>query len=251
MIPGGLAMPGGGLGVPLDGLSPTGAFSMSRKLLSAYGGSFYTVTGAGVSTFNDQSGSARDLTQGTDANRPPATTAGSNGRACADFQNDDLLISAAAMSTFITTTTGYMIASVIVDAIDTNSSTSFSNDCILGDDMDWVGVYLKSTGPTVISYNWDTNDDNIGNTISTGAVLVIEWRHESGTLYNRVNGGTWASVASGTTGDALTGSKLNVGKAGGAYYFDGKLFEAALFSTIPTAARQDALVSNFKTWAGT
>lgn len=41
-------------GAPLDGLSMTGAWSMSRQLLSAYAGAFYTTATGAINAINGQ-----------------------------------------------------------------------------------------------------------------------------------------------------------------------------------------------------
>jgi hypothetical protein len=73
---------------PLDGVSSlTSAFSLSRDLLTSFsGGTRYTKSGTAIITLEDQSGGNRDLSDGAvTARRPTETTAGPNSRLCADF----------------------------------------------------------------------------------------------------------------------------------------------------------------------
>src|SRR5687767_3281347 len=71
---------------PLDGLSPSGAWSLSRDLLTAYIGGTRYIDASGVHTLNDQSGNTRNLTVASEGSAKPAlATAGPNSRECADF----------------------------------------------------------------------------------------------------------------------------------------------------------------------
>jgi hypothetical protein len=235
----------------LDGIGPTGAWSMSRKLLSNYAGAFYTDAGGGaISAWLDQSGSSRNLSQGTSGSRPSAATAGGKSRACADFDGTDDLLTGATMSNFIAAGTGYLVVSALADVISTDvtsANNGYQNDGIISDDGANVGILLRSTGPLAIANNFDGNSDDTGTVATTtGAVHVYEWRHEGGNLYLRVDGGTEASVASGNT--TLTASMI-VGRNYSNQYFDGKVFEAAAFNVVPSLSQRDALVSNMLAWA--
>jgi hypothetical protein len=236
----------------LDGISGlTGAWSMSRKLLTSYGGSFYTDAGGGaISALLDQSGNSRNLSQGTSGSRPTATTAGGKSRACADFDGTDDLLTGATMSNFIAAGAGYIVVSALADAISTDVTSGgngYQNDGIITDDGANVGVMLRSTGPLAIANNFDGNSDDTGTvSTTTGTLHVYEWRHDSGTLYLRVDGGTEASVTSGNT--TLTGSII-MGRNYFNQYFDGKVFEAAAFNSVPALSIRNAIVANMLAWA--
>ncbi|WP_394889552.1 Ig domain-containing protein [Mesorhizobium sp. AaZ16] len=235
----------------LDGLSPTGAWSMSRDLLTAFaGGSRYTDVSGAVSSWNDQSGSSRHMAQATAGNRPLVATAGPNSRACADFDGtDDILVSSIAISNFISASAGYLVVSFLADTITANSGDAWSNHAIIEDFGQFLGLQLRNTGSpdTISAYNWDGNADVATRVeINAGTAYVAEWRHEGGNLYVRVNGGTESSVASGNT-SSLTG-QLRFG--GASAWLDGKIFEVATFSTVPSSGDRDAIVADFKTHIG-
>lgn len=244
---------GGGIGTetshPLDGLSPTGAWSRSRYLRSAYVGSKETITSGQIQTLLDQSGNSRNLTQGTSSARPTPATAGPNSIACADFDgsNDSLASTGFALSTFITNSAGYMVASIRIDTFPTNSASSFSNSVVLLDTLKFAGMTVRS-GNIFYAYNWDGNEDKATGTTAASTVYVVEWRHEGGNVYQRVNGTGETSVASGNT-STMTGV-LSMGGISGTQLFDGKLFEAVTFSSVPSLAVRDALVHDLGIWVG-
>lgn len=236
----------------LDGLSPTGAWSMGRKIVSAYGGSFYSTTSGNVSSLHDQSGNGRDLAPSTETTRPQPTTAGPSGRACAQFDgsNDFLNSGAVAISSFISVSAGYVIASVIVDDITTNASNPWENDKIWtagGATTANVGFVFKSA-PTGHAYNWDGNADITTHTsFPLDTVVVCEWKHTGGQLYGRVNAGTWGQVASGNT--TTLSSPLRIAH-GDSVFTELKLFEFATFNAALTEEQENAVCSNFMAYIG-
>lgn len=237
---------------PLDGLSPTGAFSFSRKLLSAYGGSFYTTNTGVVDALLDQSGNSYDLTQGTGADRPTPATAGPNSVACGDFDGAGDYLTGTAISNLISNSAGYVIATVLIDAVANNAANVYQNNAIFSDSGGFVGIFAKNvsgTTPTFFAYNWDGNaDSDSGSAFSLATAYVLTWRHESGTLYLSVNGGTETTVASGNT-STMTGN-LRLGAQGAGTFLDGKIFEAATFSTIPTSGQRTAMIQDFGLYVG-
>ena len=231
---------------PLDGLSPTTAYSFSRALLTSYGGALYAATGGAIDTLNDQSGNTRNLT-GSATARPTATTAGPNSRACADFDgSNDVLNGSTAISSLISNSAGFFIMSMVVDTVSLNNATITLNNGLFSDSGTFVGFILKNvsgTTPTVFAYNWDGNADTPSSAISLATAYVVTWRHEGGNLYLSVNGGADVSVASGNT-STMTGA-IRFGSLGGATLFDGKVFEFASFSTIPNSGQRTALIQDF------
>lgn len=236
---------------PLDGLSPTGAWSASRDLLSAFAGNSRYTIATGVSSWKDQSGNTRNADNAAGTQQPTITTAGPNSRSCLNFPGDSVsaVLDSVAISNFIAAGSGYLVVSYIADTINTNSANSYSNDQIIADTGGYMGLFLRNTGSptdTLYAFNWDGNEDKATNTdVVAGTTTVAEWKHEGGNVYVRVNGGIWKSATSGNT-QVLTGLL----RFGTITKFDGKLFEAAIFSTVPSAANQDAIVADFMDWVG-
>lgn len=226
----------------LDGLSPSGAWSMSRDLLTSFvGGSRYTGTSS-ASSFNDQTGQGSRNIAASPTNIS-VTTAGPNSRTCLHFDNVNQLMTGGVMSSLITATAGYLIASYA------EWSASGSNNLVFGDGNTNFGIYLNSS--KVNAYNqgaWAPGSGSGFAQGSLGTCHVVEWRHEGGNLYCRQDGGSW-SAATGSGNTTLTGA-INFGGKGGSGQAAINLFEAVSFSTIPATGVQDAVVANMKTWIG-
>jgi hypothetical protein len=230
----------------LDGTSPTGAWSMYRDLLTSFvGGTRYT-TATGVSLINDQTVASpnRNFGNAGTTAQPVVTTAGPMNRTCADFDgvNDALYTQVAALSSLIAAASGYIVVSFIADAITTSDATIYFNSTVIGDTGQYIGLHLK-TPSTINSYNYDGTVDLSTLTITTATPYVVEWRHEGGNIYLRVNGGTEVSTASGNT-SSLT-SALWLGSSGGGYCGNIKFFEMATWSTVPALATRNAIVADF------
>ena len=228
----------------------TGAWSLSRDLLTSFTGDRYTLNGSDVSSLNDQSGNARHLAQGNAGLQPPTVAAGANSRTAIDFvpASTDSLVGAA-ISNFISNSTGYIICSGIVDAFNSAAPPHFGDEAFFVDSGGFMGWHFVST-PAGSAYNWDGNSDVMASphAMAVGDEVVVEWKHESGTLYSRLNRGTWLSVASGNT-TTMTGT-FQIGKSSGSVWADYKFFEMACFSSIPTESQQDAAAADFMSWIG-
>ncbi len=220
----------------------TGAYSLSRTIVPGYAGSRYTDVSGAVSVLNDQSGATRDLTQGTAANRPAVVTVGDFLVADFDGTNDHLV--GAAASNFIAVGAGYVAMSVIVKSIATNNAAIYDNDALFGDNGGYLGLHLKSGGPTVSAYNYDGSVDEAAAAIALSTKSVVEWIHTGGNVSVRVNGGAAVTVASGNTG-ALTGLLLFGANWPTPTEAAIQLFEAAIYSTVPSAGERDSIVAGF------
>lgn len=237
---------------PLDGVSGvTGAWSAGRKLLSAYAGDLYTLTLSRVSTLHDQSGNARDFTQGTAGNRPVILAAGPNSKDSLDFTSasDHFMSTAATLADFVNADAAYIVVSFIADAFTANTTTPALNDVVLCDDGLFAGVTVRNTGGGLVySYNWDGTYDAGSTTITTATAYVVELRHTGGSIFNRVNAGTESSALSGNT-TSLTGV-MRLGGDGTSLSFDGKIFELAMFDAVPDETTRNTLVADLMSWAG-
>jgi hypothetical protein len=223
----------------------TAAWSMDRVLLAAYGGALYT-TATGVSSWNDQTGNARHMVQATAANQPVVTTAGPKARACAAFDGVNDVLAGAALSNFITASTGYIVTVFLPRAATTdNAAPAYMNDAAWADANGYAGVYFTSSGKVY------ANSFGAGSSVAlhsgipiNGPVLVAEWKQESGTLWFRLNGGSWASAAAGNIGAMTNALRFGAPYPSFGTWSDLYLFEAVSFNVIPSVAQQDALVAD-------
>jgi hypothetical protein len=239
----------------LDGLANvTAAWSLSRKLLSAYAGALYTEVTGEVTIVHDQNGNSRHLTAPVaGGDEPNVGVVGPNNRACATNNGtNEAMRYNAAISNLITNSAGYIIMAVQIDAIATNAATIYQNDTIFSDGSQFIGFHLKNGGGSTYTghaYNWDGNADTTTHaSFPVGSVAVIEWRHDGGNVMSRVNGGTWQSAASGNT-STMTGNFFELEGTGGSDFTQGSFIEGAAFNAVPDATTRDALAANFMAWA--
>lgn len=237
---------------PFDGLVASGTWSFSRRLYSSYVGPFYTTNAGAVDVLKDQSGGGinSDFKQLTAINRPLPTTAGPNNIACGAFDGtNDVMAVTLPLSSYITNNSGYIIASIYIDALTTNQALSYNNSSVFADFNQLIAITVRQ-GNILYAYNWDGSEDKATGTVVISTPYVVEWRHEGGQLYQRINGAGETSVASGNT-TSLTGG-LYMGARGSSALqpFSGKVFEMATFSTVPTLAQRNALVQALGAWIG-
>ncbi len=235
----------------LDGvLCVSGAWSMSRQLLSSYLDPYYEATGSNVSRLYDQSGNERHFADPGSGMRPAVTTAGPNVRDVADFDGvDDFMTTGLDLSNFTTASASYIILSVIVDAVTLDDVDAQDNHALIGDAGKKLGIYARNTAElTLYSYNFNGSADSAARAKTLGVPLVISLRHEAGTLYIRTNNGVEVSTASGDTSD-LTGD-LQLALSGIGQNANMKLFEATTFNCVPPLGTRDAIEQNYMDWIG-
>jgi hypothetical protein len=230
-------------GPPLDAYTTglTAAWSMSRKLVTAYGGSFYLNTSGNVETLYDQAGSSRDMSAGVGV-RPAVATQG--GLAVADFTpNTHALSSAAGMSQFITASAGYIVLVVYMDAHVSTQSVVFRD----GQIATQISVLTSTSQMSAYNDGGGVTAGGAATAVSLPSANVFTWRHEGGVLYASVNGGTEVSASSGNTSN-LTGAFIFART--GSFGFDGKLYEAYIWNTVPSSGDRTAIVAQAKTYVG-
>ncbi len=237
---------------PLDGIDcVSAAYSLSRQLLSSYVGPYYEAISTTVSRLYDQTGNERHFNDPGAGSRPAVTTAGSHSRTAANFDGvDDFMDTGLDLSEFTTASASYILISIIIDTVTLDDVDAQDNHAIIGDAGKKLGIYARddSGDTTLYSYNFDGSADSAAHVTATGTPLVISLRHETGTLYIRVNNGTETSTASGDTSD-LTGN-LRLALSGAAQNADIKVFEVTTFDCVPPLGVRDALEQNYMTWVG-
>lgn len=84
------------------------------------------------------------------------------------------------------------------------AANPYDNALILGDANIYFGcfVYGQSGAARFMALNYDgTYDQAVANGPTFGTWAIVSFRHGSGSLRVRVNGGTWSTIASGNTSD--------------------------------------------------
>lgn len=239
------------------------AVSRSRILVPGYAGplDFIDVASGRLTTWYDQSGFARNMVA-TAVNAPYPITSGPHSRPCADFAPADVthinelhtdtgLTPPHLMSSVMSASEGYMVVSIRPDVITQNFPAAHEDASVFRTALDGCGIALRSGG---ICYAW--NIDSIGEAKISATVpvaglpCVIEWWHQGGFLNMRVNGASMVSTTSGNTVSAID-SAIRMGFGNGTFSeYDGKIFEAMIFSTVPSLAERDAIVADMMDWVG-
>jgi len=234
-------------GPPLDALTAnlTGAYSTGRKLLTAYGGAFYTPIASEVSVWLDQTAAARNLAPSLTTARPDVVTAGPNSRAMFAFNpaTNDNVVSTALANTFITPAAGYVVMSFIKDDLPpTGQQNLFADQDVFFSIVCEAGaLYASSWDVPGLGQSKTTPEPIVAN-----QPYVVEWIHSGGVLSFRLNGGLTRSVAAPNTGGLAPGKMISVGDT----LTKMRVCEFALFSAVPTQAQRDTLVANLKAYIG-
>ena len=107
------------------------------------------------------------------------------------------------ISSLVTSTTKLVICGVKVTDAGADSGSPWTNDAILSDASGNVGLHLSKSGAVVSAraHNFAGASQEVVRTFGADTWVVITMSHQSGQLRCRVNGGTWASTASGATSD--------------------------------------------------
>lgn len=151
------------------------------------------------------------------------------------------------LSDLFTSTAKTMIVALKVSAADANQANSYNNDAFLCDASGYFGLFFDSSGSNLNArvYNYDGNSD-----YATQASALNEWKiytvkHDGTNIKLRVNGGTWASTASGTT-SVMTGQVRIARGYDNTRYLPCDLAHLATFNT----AVSDADINKIEKWMG-
>lgn len=149
----------------------------------------------------------------------------------------------APISALMTATNKLIICAVNVSSAAPESGTAWSNDAIFSDTGQYLGLHLTKSGSVVTAdaYNYAGGEHRATRTFDANSWVILTMSHQGSQLRLRVNGGAWATTASGAT-DALTGApQLSVPTAS----LLG--FELAHLVTANTA-QTDAAISAVEHW---
>ncbi len=186
-------------------------FTDSTTLFAANG-----VSGGNVTSDGATIGSVRSKVVETEyfdsayAGNPKLKLAAANGRSAGLFPaaNHSRMDAADGngripISSLVTSTTKLVICGVKVTGAGADSGSPWTNDAILSDASGYVGLHLSKSGAVVNAqaYNYAGASYEAVRTFDADTWVVITMSHQSGQLRCRVNGGTWASTASGATSD--------------------------------------------------
>ena len=150
-------------------------------------------------------------------------------------------------SSLITSSTKLIFAAVKVQSSNIHQVDSpWSDDYIVSDEGSYTGLHVSDDGSalSVWAYNYSGGASvTVSRPLPRGEFAIVTMSHQSGTLRCRVNGGAWASAASGTT-DSVSGIASMCGWIGSG---DPTVMELAHIATFNTA-QTDAAISAVEHW---
>ncbi len=181
------------------------------------------------------------LTEGTN---PPSTGTALNSWVPADFDGtNDHIAPGGNAGTFFDASTfsGWILFNA--DAVDTNFSAFYENDCLLSTQPSaYFAIGMKSTGDIGIRFVAGA-EAIVSTTFTIGQWGLVQWKYDGANIKIRMNGGAWQSTAcTGGFGD-LTNT-LQVGtNYGGAAFLDGRIADIGLADTTLSDADFDSVLA--------
>lgn len=175
-----------------------------------------------------------------------------NGRSAIDFAHSGsgatglvAVSPSAEASAYLTTTTKLIIACVRVSSAAVHSSGSpWADDAVFNDAAGYFGLHISDDSGQLYAraFNYSSGSEEVAQPFARNTFVVLTMSQQSGQLRVRVNGGSWASVASAATG-SMTGAALVAYAANGTSHG----IELAHLATVNTA-QTDAAISAMEHW---
>lgn len=199
-----------------------------------------------VATATDRSGGGRDMTAAGSA-RPTFKTGIINGLPVFRFDGTaNVLANTAQLSSYVTNSayTLYAICSVTayLSDIGYNSNESIISEWVTGG---YWGLGLKATGTNVAMCNYDGTLDVANLSLATATWVILEGRHESGTVYLNKNGAGEVSVVSGNTAGMT--HAVRIGRGASTKYFNGDIAEIVVYNAAASSGDRASLRAYFGT----
>jgi hypothetical protein len=140
-----------------------------------------------------------------------------NGKAGARFGSAELSTPNLA-SNYLSASAKTMMLILKISSVVSNNASTYNNCHLIGDgQVNFVGLYAAASPDRIMAYNWDGSDDHADANQAQGAFIVVQYRHGSGSLQIRVNGGSWTSVSSGSTTNLSNQLRVGVSNGGADY----------------------------------
>ena len=152
-----------------------------------------------VGTWADQSGAGRNFTA-AGAAQPTAVDAQINGLPVVRFTTDDVMQTTATGAQLMTTSQCTIFYVLKLGSAASSHATSYENDALLMEIGGNMGTFVKDNAgtPTILAFNWDTNEDVATQNIAYGVARQVRHDHDNVNVRVSVNKAAAASTASGT-----------------------------------------------------
>jgi hypothetical protein len=150
-----------------------------------------------------------------------------------------------ALSDIITASAYTMLISFLPETI-TSTSPNYQGQPLIGDGAGYWGVFLANVSgvPHVIGFNYIGIAYYVMLPCSAGSSHVVMVRHESGSLYISLDGGSESSVATGNTESLAGVPYIGSGTYGGGRY-DGRIGEIAVYNAALTGTNLSDAIGYF------
>lgn len=127
-----------------------------------------------------------------------------------------------------------------IPAADAAQANVYQNDAVLSDAGAFILLHvsnLNATDLTMHAYNWDTNADVATHVLTKNTFAVVTVKHQGGNINIRINGGSWATVATGSTNGGAGMGIINIARAASSNRFmQMDLVHMALYNSAPSDA---------------
>lgn len=226
--------------VTLDAFEPQDlGTSILRLLLIADTG-----VAGDVSQWDDQSGNAHHVTQGTAGFRPVLLADEIGTRDALDFATDDFF-SGAVLANLVDAESFCIFAVGKADTAPTDNANPLLNSCFVGDSEGWLGLFVRANAgvPGVYGLNFDTANRTVPSLTGypfpiAGSYHLMRFRFEGNTLYLKI--GTDAEWPIGTANTLVNAgamdATLRIGRsANAATFLDGKVAAVAVLRNFSAA----------------
>ncbi len=201
-----------------------------------------------VGAHDDSSGVGNNFSQSTSGARPTYQTAELNSLPVIRFDGvDDRLAKTSGNSSAIITNSARTVF-IVFKAASGGPSSGYNDDLLLGDNGGWWWISISGSGTTVNVGHQNGTDGvkQVAPSISTGTWYILESRHESGTLYAALNGGSASSVAVGVVGSLTDGAPRTGANYSGAY-LDADVAEILVYNVAVSSGDRSSILSYLNT----
>lgn len=210
------------------------------------GGSLITTDGQSIGAAFNKVNAANGLA-GT-GGKPVYEQTGVNGLSSAVFLDPTGTVSAfgtatpsgpLASSSFVTTTIKNIVTAVKVNSADADTGTAYTNRAIVAEGLGYFGLHVTDPGGganlTARAFNYSGGAQQEATaTFAKSTWVILTYSHQASAVRVRVNGGAWASTASGAT-DAIA-QPMTVGSSGYNAISDLEMVHMMVMNTTQTDA---------------
>lgn len=178
----------------------------------------------------------------SEATNPPTLSSGS-----ADFDGtNDEMTAAGTLDTYLSASaySGWALLEIDAIASDYDTGLTYANDAIFAEHMGgYFGVHLRSAGPAVHIYHLDGSGRQVAvASISTGTLVLVQFRYDGTNIGVRVNRGSWQTTPAGDVAAGGLTTTLKMGRNYNVGYLNGRVREAGLADTAKSDDDFDNLV---------